>query len=97
VCESLGAVEAHARFAPRKRERTSPASLLQQFLLWRHHVATLDRRSFGVIGSEGQHYLRLSVVTALDELKLGLERIRAAAADRDGFQDFLKKGKSGAR
>ena len=41
------------------RERSSPATLLQMFLLWRHQVATMDRRSFGSLGSEGQHYLRI--------------------------------------
>jgi aspartate/methionine/tyrosine aminotransferase len=67
--------------------------MFQMFLLWRHHVATMDRRSFGRVGSEGQHYLRISIATALDELKIGLERIRAAASDRDGFRDFLKNGR----
>ncbi len=63
VCESLGAMEAHAALPAEARERTSPATLFQMFLLWRHHVATLDRRSFGRIGSDGQHYLRLSIAT----------------------------------
>jgi len=74
------------------RERTAPATLLQMFLLWRHQVATMDRRSFGRIGSDGQHYLRLSIATALEDLQIGLERIRAAAADRDGFQAFVREG-----
>lgn len=93
ACESLGAVEAHAKLDPEARERTSPATLFQMFLLWQHHVATLDRRSFGRIGSDGQHYLRLSIATGLDDLRLGLERIRAAAADRDGFRAFVKEGR----
>ena len=63
------------------------------FLLWRHQVATMDRRSFGSIGSEGQHFLRLSIATALDDLKVGLERIRAAASDVSGFQEFVREGK----
>ena len=78
---------------PTSDERTSPATLFQMFLLWRYHVATMDRRSFGRIGSDGQHYLRLSIATGLDDLKRGLELIRAAAADRDGFRDFVKEGK----
>lgn len=93
VCESLGAVEAHAKLGAEDRERTSPATLFQMFLLWRHHVATMDRRSFGRIGSDGQHYLRLSIATGLDDLKLGLDRIRAAAADRDGFRNFVQEGR----
>ena len=47
------------------RQRSSPSTLLQRFLLLRHHVATLDRRSFGTIGSEGKHYLRISIATAM--------------------------------
>jgi aspartate/methionine/tyrosine aminotransferase len=93
VCERLGAIEAHAALPAEARERTSPATLFQMFLLWRHHVATLDRRSFGTIGSEGQHYLRISIATAIDDLRLGLERIRAAAADRRGFEDFVREGR----
>jgi aspartate/methionine/tyrosine aminotransferase len=93
ACENVGALAAYAKLPPRTRQRTSPSTLFQMFLLWRHHVATMDRRSFGRIGSEGQHYLRLSIATALDELKIGLERIRAAASDRDGFQDFARNGR----
>lgn len=63
------------------------------FLLWRHQVATMDRRSFGSIGAEGQHYLRISIATALDDLKIGLERIRNAANDAVGFQNFIQEGK----
>jgi aspartate/methionine/tyrosine aminotransferase len=93
VCESLGAVEAHRSLSAADRERTSPATLFQLFLLWRHHVATMDRRSFGRIGSDGQHYLRLSIATGLDDLKQGLELIRKAAGDRDGFRNFVQEGK----
>jgi aspartate/methionine/tyrosine aminotransferase len=93
VCESIGAVAAHAALAPEARERTSPATLFQMFLLWRHHVATMDRRSFGRIGSDGQHYLRLSIATGLDDLRLGLDRMRAAAADGQGFRDFVREGR----
>jgi aspartate aminotransferase len=93
VCESIGAVAAHAELAPEVRERTSPATLFQMFLLWQYHVATMDRRSFGRIGSDGQHYLRLSIATGLDDLRLGLDRIRTAAADRDGFRTFVREGR----
>jgi hypothetical protein len=92
VCERLGAIEAHTKMPASDRERSSPSTLVQMFLLWRHQVATLDRRSFGSIGSEGQHYLRLSIATALDDLKIGLERIRSAASDVDGFQQFIQEG-----
>jgi hypothetical protein len=62
------------------------------FLLWRYQVASMDRRSFGRLGSAGLHYLRLSIATGLDDLKTGLERIRAAAEDREGFRAFVKEG-----
>ena len=52
----------------------------------------MDRRSFGRLGSEGQHYLRLSIATALGDLEIGLLRIRAAAQDRDGFAKFIETG-----
>lgn len=92
MAENIGAIAAYEELPPAVRERTSPATLVQMFLLWRHHVATMDRRSFGRIGSEGLHYLRLSIATGADDLKLGLERIRSAAVDRAGFQDFIKEG-----
>jgi aspartate aminotransferase len=93
MCEKLGAIEAYKKLHVLDRDRSSPATLVQMFLLWRHQVATMDRRSFGSIGSEGQHYLRLSIATALDDLKMGLERIRSAASDVDGFQQFIQEGK----
>ena len=93
VCERLGAIAACAALPPDARERTSPATLLQMFLLWRYHVATLDRRSFGRIGSEDQHYLRISIATATEDLRLGLERVREAAADRAGFEAFVREGR----
>jgi bifunctional pyridoxal-dependent enzyme with beta-cystathionase and maltose regulon repressor activities len=76
-----------------ERARSSPSTLVQMFLLWRHQVATMDRRSFGNIGAEKQHFLRLSIATALEDLKVGLERIARAARDVDGFQSFIKEGK----
>ena len=92
VCESIGAIEAHAGLKDEDRECTSPATLFQMFLLWRHHVATMDRRSFGRIGSDGQHYLRISIATGMKDLELGLERLRDAIADRTGFRAFVKEG-----
>jgi aspartate aminotransferase len=93
MCENLGAIEAHKKMPSDQRQRSSPSTLIQMFLLWRHQVATMDRRSFGSLGSEGEHYLRLSIATALEDLKTGLERIRAAAGDVKGFQDFIQAGK----
>ncbi len=92
MCRTVGAIEAWERMSAEHRDRTSPATMLQMFLLWKYQVATMDRRSFGRIGSEGQHYLRISIATALDDLKVGLERIRTAGGDRDGFQAFVRAG-----
>jgi hypothetical protein len=74
------------------RQKTSPSTLLQMFLLFVHGVATLDRRSFGRIGSDPFHYLRLSIATGTEDLKKGLARIAAGAADREGFRRFFATG-----
>ena len=74
------------------RPKTSPSTLLQMFLLFVHGVATLDRKSFGRIGAEPFHYLRLSIATGTEELKKGVERIAACAADREGFRRFFAAG-----
>jgi aspartate/methionine/tyrosine aminotransferase len=92
VLKTLGAEPVFRRLPPDVRERTSPATLFQRFLLFRHHVATMDRRSFGAIGAEGRHYLRISVATGLDDLKEALVRIAAAAEDRAGFASFVGEG-----
>jgi aspartate/methionine/tyrosine aminotransferase len=61
------------------------------FLLFEYQVATLDRKSFGRIGTEHLHYLRLSVATDTESLKEGLRRFAAAACDRDGFRRFFDR------
>jgi aspartate aminotransferase len=91
VCENLGAIEAHASLPEPIRDFTTPSTLFQLFLLFRHHVATLDRKSFGRIGSEGKHFLRLSIATSLDQLELGMLRMARASRDADGFQAFVKE------
>jgi aspartate/methionine/tyrosine aminotransferase len=93
LCEALGAFEAHQSLPEDKRLRSSPATLFQMFLLFRYQVATVDRRSFGEIGAEGKHYLRLSIATGLDDLKEALARIAQAGADRHGFAAFVREGK----
>ena len=93
LCERLGAIESYAGLPTDVRARTSPATLVQMFLLFRHAVATMDRRAFGVIGAEGRHFLRISVATGLDDLKEGMARIRAASRDRDGFAAFVREGR----
>jgi len=92
ACETVGAVEAYEGLPDEIRSKTSPSTLFQMFLLFTHHVATLDRKSFGQIGSEGKHFLRISIATGEEQLREGLERIANAARDKDGFQAFLEGG-----
>jgi len=93
MCEQLGALQLYDGLPPDVRSVSSPATLVQMFLLFRYGVATLDRRAFGIIGAEGRHFLRISVATALDDLKEGMDRIRAAAQDVDGFAAFVREGR----
>jgi aspartate/methionine/tyrosine aminotransferase len=92
VCEDLGAVDAFDGLPLHVKEKTSPSTLFQMFLLFRYHVATLDRRSFGQIGAEGKHFLRISIATGIDDLREAVERIARAARDRAGFAEFLDSG-----
>ncbi len=92
VVERLGAQQAFDELPQGVRDRTSPATLFQLFLLYRYQVATMDRRSFSTLGSEGQHYLRLSIANSDDELVEAVRRIGVAAHDADGFQAFVASG-----
>ena len=91
VCAQIGAFEAFESLPAEQKRRMSPSTLFQLFLLDRYAVATLDRRSFGVIGSEDEHYLRISIATGIDDLREALQRIAAASIDRAGFRDFIDK------
>jgi len=93
ICDSLGVTAAYEELSPEIRQHTSPATLFQMFLLYHHGVATLDRRSFGVIGSEGKHYLRLSLATDMASLRKGIDGIAEASTDREGFHRFIDAGK----
>ena len=92
VCKHLGIMEAFRELPSEIREKTSPSTLFQMFLLFRYQVATLDRRSFGRIGTEDLHYLRVSIATDVESLKEGLEGIAAASSDGEGFRAFCEKG-----
>jgi aspartate aminotransferase len=92
VCRKLGIMEAFQSLPPAVKKKTSPSTLFQMFLLFEHRVATLDRKSFGRIGTEHLHFLRLSIATDTDSLKEGLKRFAAAAKDRTGFQRFFSRG-----
>jgi aspartate aminotransferase len=92
VCQTLGILDAFQGLPPELQRKTSPSTLFQLFLLFEYQVATLDRKSFGRLGTEHLHYLRLSIATDMDSLQEGLRRLAAAAADRDGFQRFFTRG-----
>jgi aspartate/methionine/tyrosine aminotransferase len=93
LCENLGALAAFEALPPQVRAETSPATLFQMFLLFRHHVAVMDRRSFGAIGAEGRHFLRISIATGIDDLREAVDRIAKAAKDTDGFAIFMQEAK----
>jgi len=92
ACKDLGIMEAHQSLPPNLREKTTPSTLFQMFLLFEYQVATMDRKSFGRIGTEGLHFLRISVATDTESLKEGLKRISEAAKDKKGFSLFFNKG-----
>jgi aspartate aminotransferase len=92
VCDRIGALDAYADLPPEIRKTTSPATLFQMFALYHHHVAVMDRRSFGAIGTEGLHYLRISIAADLKTLQEGVRRLAAAGRDVEGFQRFVAQG-----
>jgi aspartate/methionine/tyrosine aminotransferase len=92
ACESLGAVEAFEKLPAAQQAKSSPSTLLQMFVLYRYGVATMDRPSFCRIGSDCEHYLRLSTATNLEQLREGLSRLETAVSDADGFADFVAQG-----
>jgi len=91
-CNNLGILDAYQSLPADTRKRTSPSTLLQMFLLYEYQVATMDRKSFGRIGTENLHYLRLSFATDTESLRDGIKRIAAAVQDRQGFRQFFEKG-----
>jgi aspartate aminotransferase len=92
VCEDLGIMEAFRKLPTDLRQKTSPSTLFQMFLLFEYQVATLDRKSFGRIGIEDLHYLRISIATDTESLKEGVKRVEAASQDTEGFRLFFKRG-----
>ncbi|MDJ0909536.1 MAG: aminotransferase class I/II-fold pyridoxal phosphate-dependent enzyme [Woeseiaceae bacterium] len=92
VLERIGALEAFEALPSEIRNDSSPATLFQLFLLHSYQVATMDRRSFCTLDSEGQHFLRLSVATAAEDLEEAVRRIATASNDASGFRDFLTSG-----
>ena len=94
LCERLGVFEGLQKLPEALRRKTSPSTLFQMFALYRHKVAVMDRRSFGALGAEEKHFLRLSIAADMDTLKEGVSRIAAAGDDADGFAEFLEQGQN---
>jgi len=92
VCKRVGALDAYADLPPETRRTTSPATLFQMFALYQHQVAVMDRRSFGAIGTDGLHYLRISIAADLETLQEGVRRLAAAGDDGEGFRRFMAQG-----
>lgn len=92
VCKNLGVMDAFQSLPPEIRKKTSPSTLFQMFLLYEYQVATMDRKSFGRIGAEDFHYLRLSFATDTESLKEGINRITVAVQDKKGFSQFFERG-----
>jgi aspartate aminotransferase len=88
VCERLGILDAYDSLPADERARTSPSRLLQGFLLDRYGVATMDRNSFGRIGADGQHFLRLSIAASLERLREGVRRIATACKDAAAWDEY---------
>ena len=91
VCERLGIFDAYEALPESARASTSPSGMLQMFLLYSYGVATMDRNSFGRIGADGQHFLRLSIANSMDQLQAGVGKMAEAAGDAAGFQEFLER------
>ncbi|MDG2197381.1 MAG: aminotransferase class I/II-fold pyridoxal phosphate-dependent enzyme [SAR324 cluster bacterium] len=91
VCKSLGLIDYHSHLNDVAKKETSPAGLFQMFALYDHQVAVLDRLSFGRIGADGKHFLRLSTASQLGVLRDGVQRLRDAAQDQAGLEQFLKE------
>jgi aspartate aminotransferase len=89
ACERLGILDAWHELPEERRATVSPSTMLQMFLLYRYGVATMDRNSFGSIGAEGQHFLRLSIAAGMERLDEGVSRIAKAVDDPDGFRQFM--------
>ena len=90
VCSNLGLMEFHEGLPEAEKKETSPAGFFQMFALYEHQVAVLDRRSFGSLGSEGKHYLRLSTASEIGVLREGVRRLEEASKNQAGLQSFLQ-------
>lgn len=92
ICHNLGVMDAYKDLAEEIKSVSSPSKLVQMFMLYKYGVATMDRKSFGEIGTDDKHFLRLSTATDLESIKRGIDLIAEAAADQDGFSAFVAEG-----
>jgi aspartate/methionine/tyrosine aminotransferase len=92
VCNNLGIIDTYNDLAGELKRATSPSKLLQMFMLYKYGVATMDRKSFGEIGTDHKHFLRLSTATNLESIKRGVDLISEAVADQSGFTKFVSEG-----
>ena len=88
VCQKLDLIKKHDTLP--KNKQTSPANLFQMFALYEHQVAVMDRKSFGQIGAEGKHFLRLSIAAENSILEEGVNRLKSATEDLSGLDRFIK-------
>ena len=88
VCEKLDLIGKHNNLPI--DQQSSPANLFQMFALYEHQVAVMDRKSFGQIGSEGKHFLRLSIAAETSILEEGVHRLKNASEDLSGLDRFIK-------
>lgn len=91
VVKNLGIDDAFHSLPADIQKKTSPSTLFQMFLLFEYHVAAMDRKSFGRIGTEKMHFLRLSIATGYNDLAEALKKIATATADKAGFRTFIEK------
>jgi aspartate/methionine/tyrosine aminotransferase len=96
VCERLGIIPVYEGLSADARARTSPSRMLQGFLLERYGVATMDRNSFGRIGADGEHFLRLSIAASLERLREGIKRMQQAFSDKAGWTEYWDASQAGA-
>ena len=89
ICENLDLIEKHDSLPLEKQ--SSPANIFQMFALYEHRVAVLDRKSFGQIGADGKHFLRLSIAAEQSVLEKGILRLKNAGEDLSGLDRFLKE------
>ncbi|PIR17463.1 MAG: aspartate aminotransferase [Deltaproteobacteria bacterium CG11_big_fil_rev_8_21_14_0_20_49_13] len=93
LCKSLGVFDAFESLPAETGAKTSPSTIFQMFMLFKYYVATMDRKSFGRIGAENMHYLRISIATGKNDLIEAVKRMDTASKDRAGFEAFVKEGK----